>query len=152
MAADNMTSTKPKKPNLGGRPPIDITPEQVEAAAAYSLNYKQLAAILRCHRNTIQNRMHEDEFKEAYERGKSRAESEILQLLYNSARDGNIKAQIFLAQSILGLSSRETLRHEGEVNTRFVVELPAEVPLSDWKQTFRPCDPAAGDAPGGEVP
>jgi hypothetical protein len=143
------TNTNPKKPNLGGRPPIDITPQQVEAAAAYALNYRQLAAVIGCHFNTIGNRMQEPEFKEAYERGKARGESEIMRLLYASARDGNIKAQIFLAQSLLGLSTRETLKHEGEVNTRFVVELPAEVPLPDWKQTFRPRDP---DAPGGEVP
>jgi hypothetical protein len=135
-----------------GRPPKDITLGQVEAAAAYSLNHKQLAAILGCHRKTIQNRMQEPEFREAYERGRARAESEVLQLLYRSARDGNVKAMIFLAQSILGLSTRETLRHEGEVTTRYVVELPAEVPMATWQQQFRPRDPDApdpvGDAPG----
>jgi hypothetical protein len=144
-----MTSTKSGKRNLGGRPPINITPEQVEAAASYALNYKQLAAVIGCHFNTIRNRMQEPEFKEAYERGKARGESEILRLLYASARDGNIKAQIFLAQSLLGLSTRETLKHEGEVTTRYVVELPAEVPsVESWQQTFRPRDPDAPDPAG----
>lgn len=131
------------KRNRGGRPAKQITPGQVEAAAAYSLNHRQLAAILGCHRKTIQNRMQDDEFKEAYERGKGKAESEILHLLYDSARKGNAKVQIFLAQSILGLSTRETMRHEGEVTARYVVELPAEVPLQDWQQTFRPRDAEA---------
>jgi hypothetical protein len=122
-----------------GRPPINITLTQVEAAAAYALNFKQLAAILGCHFNTIRARMQEEEFKEAYDRGKARSESEILRLLYASAREGNIKAQIFLAQSLLGLSTRETLKHEGEVTTKYVVELPAEAPSIDsWTQTFRP--------------
>jgi hypothetical protein len=82
--------------------------------------------------------MREDEFKDAYERGKARAHSEVVKMLYRSAREGNIKAQIFLAQSILGLSTRETHRIEGEVTTRFVMELPAEVPLVSWQATFRP--------------
>jgi hypothetical protein len=118
----------------------------------YALNYKQLAAVIGCHFNTIRNRMQEPEFKEAFERGKAKGESEILRLLYASARDGNVKAQMFLAQSILGLSTRETLRHEGEVTTRYVVELPAEVSMPVWQQTFRPRDSDApdpvGDAPG----
>ena len=146
-----MTNTKPKAKASGGRPRKDISASQIEAAAAYSLNHKQLAAVLGVHRNTIVNRMREDEeYREAYERGKGRAESEILQLLYDSARNGNVKAQIFLAQSILGLSGRETVRHEGEVSAKYVVELPAESPsLDSWKETFRPgasVDPT--DLPG----
>jgi hypothetical protein len=139
MQVDEMANTE-KPRNLGGRPRKEITPAQVEAAAAYRLNHRQLAAILGCNRKTIQNRMHEDpEYREAYERGRAMAESEILQLLYSSARMGNVKAQMFLAQSLLGLSNRETVRHEGEINTRYVVELPAEAPaMDDWQRTFRP--------------
>jgi hypothetical protein len=146
-----MTNIKTKLKAGAGRPRKEFTPGQVEAAAAYSLNFRQLAAILGVHRNTITNRMDEDpEYREAYERGKGKAEGEILQLLYDSARNGNVKAQIFLAQSILGLSSRETLRHEGEVSGKFVVELPAESPsLGAWESTFRPGAPV--DIPGEDL-
>lgn len=36
-----------KQKNLGGRPRKEITPKQVEAAAAYSLNHKQLSTDVR---------------------------------------------------------------------------------------------------------
>lgn len=132
-----------------GRPPINITPAQVQAAAACVLNQKQLAAILGCHVNTISNRLAEPEYREAYERGKALAEVETFEWLRASAKNGNVKAQIFLAQALLGLSSRETTRQEGEVSVKYVVELPAEVPMEEWQQRFRPRAPGEPDV-GGE--
>jgi hypothetical protein len=43
---------------------------------------------------------------------------------------------MFLAERICGL--KETVVHEGEVTSRYVVELPAEVPARDWQATFAP--------------
>jgi hypothetical protein len=38
-----------------------------------------------------------------------------------------------------------TFSASGEVTARYVVELPAEVPLQSWQQTFRPRDPDEHD-------
>jgi hypothetical protein len=103
------------------RPTIVIDPRQVEALAGLWLF------------DRIKN---DPEIEAAWVRGRAKVQATTMQGLIQSAKSGNVRALMFLAERICGL--KETVVHEGEVTSRYVVELPAEVPARDWQATFAP--------------
>ena len=81
--------------------------------------------------------MRDPEFKQAYERGKMRSQTAVIQHLFNHMQKGSLKATIFLAQAWCHLSTRHEVKHDGEVTTRYVVEVPPDAPtLDDWSRTY----------------
>jgi hypothetical protein len=127
-----MTKTD-KKP--GGRQPIPIDPKQIEALASLWLTKEAVADFLGISRTTLFDRIRTDpDIEAAWRRGRSKTQAQTMQGLIGAAKNGNIRALMFLSERICGL--KETIVHEGQVETRYVVELPTEVLAQDWQQTF----------------
>ena len=84
--------------NKGGRPRTTLTPEQIEEVEklAAVLNQTQLCDFIGVPARTFREIMARDEeVSAAYKRGCAKAVSSVAQSLLQSARDGNITAQIF---------------------------------------------------------
>lgn len=82
----------------GGRPRVELTDEQkiqVEALAGY-LNQDQIADYLGISRQTLHAIMKRDpEVSLRYQRGKATIHQDIAKSLIQTAREGNVTAQIF---------------------------------------------------------
>jgi hypothetical protein len=131
-----MTSAK-KKPATGR---VELSPEGFEYAGFYSLKQTEMGHIFGVDQSVISERLKLPEFREAYDRGRVNARTEPIKMLYASARKGSVRAQIFLAQAVSGLSEKLALSVEGSIQQRYVVELPVETPLQQWQQAFGPPD------------
>lgn len=141
MGTEDEDTQKPQptaKARTGGRP-LDITPEQFEKAGQAALSWRHIAGILGVDMTTVSDRMRKPEFKEAYERGKMRSQTAVIQHLFKAMQNGNIKATIFLAQAWCHLSTRHEVKHEGEVVQKYVVEVPPDAPSLDaWSRVYAP--------------
>jgi hypothetical protein len=135
-----------KKPT--GRPPIIIDPKQVEALAGLWLTKEAAADFLGITRATLFNKMRDDpEIEAAWARGRAKLQATTMQGLIQSARNGSVRAQCFLAERVCGL--KDTVTIEGEVATRYVVEIPPEEPATVWQQNY---GPARHDGPTDDPP
>jgi hypothetical protein len=127
-----------------GRPAVIVDPVQVEKLASRWMTREAIADFLGISRETLRYKMNADpQLDAAWHKGRASLQMKSMDWLIASASNGNVRAQTFLAERICGLNERVT--HEGEVTARYVVELPAEVPLPNWQQTFRPRDPGEND-------
>src|SRR5688572_660646 len=132
-----MSSKTDKPHNKGGRPKIEVTPEQVENLAQYGLNHTEIAAALGISRATIERRMEQTAYREAFERGRGKLGAHAKKLIIDSAKKGNVKAQLFLVQNASDWSSKQRVQVEGEQKT-FVVEIPAPQTEEEWLATWGP--------------
>jgi len=81
-------------------------------------------------RATLFSRLKDDpEIEAAWLRGRAKTQATMMQGLIGAANQGNIRALMFLGERICGL--KEHVVHEAHVETRYVVELPTEVPTQD---------------------
>ena len=127
-----------------GRPAVTVDPVQVEKLASRWMTKDAIADFLGIGRRTLYDKMAADPAIEAaWHKGRANLQMKSMDWLIASAQNGNVRAQTFLAERICGL--KETVTLEGEVTARYVVELPTEVPLVNWQQTFRPRDPDEHD-------
>jgi hypothetical protein len=124
-------------PRKRGRPKIEFTPDQVENLAQLGLNIGEIAAGLGTSRDTLERRMELPEYREAVERGRGRLGAYAKKMIIDSAKKGNIKAQLFLVQNVSDWTSKRHVQVEGEMTTRhYVAEIPAPMPLEAWQATY----------------
>src|SRR5687767_382169 len=120
-----------------GRPSVVLDPKQVEALAGLWLTKEAAADFLGISRDTLYAKMNADpEIAEAWHRGSAKLQATTMQGLIQSARNGSVRAQIFLAERVCGL--KEAVALEGEVTTRYVVEIPPEEPAATWQANYGP--------------
>jgi hypothetical protein len=132
--------------NPTGRPVVTIDPKQVELLAGLWLTKEAAADFLGVSRDTLFNRLRTDpEIEAAWHRGRAKTQASTMQGLIQSARNGSVRAQCFLAERICGLKEAVTL--EGEVTTRYVVEIPPEEPAATWQANY---NPARQDGPAND--
>ena len=75
---------------------VQINPEDVERLASQGLTMDQIASCLGCCTATLYNKMGSElEVLEAVKRGRAKGIEEITNALFQSAKGGNITAQIF---------------------------------------------------------
>jgi hypothetical protein len=118
-----------------GRPSIVIDATQIEKLAARWMTKDAIADFLGIARSTLYDKMKTDpEIETAWHRGRATLQAKSMDWLINSAQNGSVRAQIFLAERICGL--KESLLIEGEVNTRYVVEIPPEEPADQWQANY----------------
>lgn len=123
----------------GGSRPLPITPEMFEQAGLAALSWRHIAGILGVDMATIADRMRDPVFKEAFERGKMRSQTAVIQNLFKQMASGNVKATIFLAQAWCHLSTRHEVKHDETHTTRYVVEVPPDAPSLDaWSKVHTP--------------
>lgn len=125
--------------NKRGRPTVTIDPVQVEKLASRWMTKDAIADFLCIGRTTLYDKMREDPAIEvAWHKGRATLQMKSMDWLIASAQNGSVKAQTFLAERICGL--KETVKHEGEVTARYVVEIPPEEPIDDWLKHYGGAD------------
>jgi hypothetical protein len=126
-----------------GRPSIVIDVTQIEKLAARWMTKDAIADFLGIARSTLYDKMKTDpEIETAWYRGRATLQAKSMDWLISSAQNGSVRAQIFLAERVCGL--RESLMIEGEVNTRYVVEIPPEEPADQWQANYGAAEPQEG--------
>ena len=80
----------------GGRPSVDLDPDQVQELASRGLSYEQIALSLGINFKTLlSHRRNREEIQEAIDHGRAKGLKEVSNALYQAATNGNITAQIF---------------------------------------------------------
>lgn len=101
-------SEKPK-PNLGGRPPVEITDNQLrqaEVLAGLGLTQKQIAYIIGVPERTWTRKKREKRVLAAAEKGKATAQFKLSNKLFEEAMKGNIAALIWIEKTRFGWSEK----------------------------------------------
>jgi hypothetical protein len=117
-----------------GRPPVELTPEQVRNAARCALTMTEMAAVLGCSSRTLERRLHQRAYSEAFEQGQELAKADIKRLLFRAGHQGSVKALQFLANNLLGWSDKVTSTVDQNVN--YVVEIPSAMDEGQWLESF----------------
>lgn len=100
-----------------GRPKIEFDLEQVEKLAMLQCTYNELAAWFGCSRETIINRMKEDEsFYTAYVGGAEKGKMSLRRLQWRAAESGNVKMLIWLGKQHLDQVDKQDVKHSGEMD------------------------------------
>lgn len=90
-----------------GRKLFDIDLDTVENAAAIGCTVDEIAAVIGCARQTFFNHINADpEFQAAIDRGRANGRATLRRLQWQSAKDGNVTAQIWLGKQMLAQRDR----------------------------------------------
>jgi hypothetical protein len=135
---------KAAKPRPTGRPAIDVSPDQVRILASYAHTLPEIAAVCGVSLRTLNRRMKQKEFADAFAQGEQLATAEIKTLLFKFGRKGSARSLIFLANNLMGWSDKVSSTVE---NTNFVVEIPAPLNLDEWTQVYGNGKPAIDVTP-----
>ena len=124
-----------------GRPTVDVDAAQVEKLASRWMTKDAIADFLGISRTTLYDKMRTNpEIEQAWHRGRASLQAQSMDWLIASAKNGSVRAQIFLAERVCGLKGALTI--EGEVNTRYVVEIPQEESAGQWQNSYGRTDPS----------
>jgi hypothetical protein len=94
----------PLKP---GPPQTEIDLAQVETAASIGCTLEEIAAIVKISKRTLIRRRKDPRFLEALERGQAKGRASLRKMQWDSAKAGNVTAQIWLGKQLLGQRSFE---------------------------------------------
>jgi hypothetical protein len=93
--------------SLAGRPPIEVDPVQLEKLAARWMTKDAAADFLGLNRNTLAQKLKDiPELQAAWSRGRAMLQANTMDWLITSAQKGDVKAQMFLAERVCGLSPK----------------------------------------------
>lgn len=96
------------------RPKIELDISRIEELAAQGLTLAEICLVLGIGESTLYRRKLDLEvLTEAIKRGKAKAASEISNVLYLKARDGDLGAIIWYEKTRRGLSDKQTVEHSG---------------------------------------
>ena len=115
--------------NLGGRPPIELTDEQIENVEklAAQLNVEQLADFLGIGRSTFYDIMDRDErVSGRYKRGRANAIGGVAKNLIQKAMSGDNAAMIFFLKTQAGWKEHQVVEQETKM------EIKGRVTLDDF--------------------
>tara|TARA_Y100000114_G_scaffold141925_1_gene148068 strand:- start:669 stop:1082 length:414 start_codon:yes stop_codon:yes gene_type:complete len=100
------------------RPKIEITEElckKAEALSAQGLTMAQIASVLGMSASSLYEKQKEYlELLESIKRGKDKGIATITNALFNSAKEGNLGAQIFYLKNRAGWKDKIETEHTGE--------------------------------------
>lgn len=153
-----MSKNAPRRP---GRPTIEIDPLQLEKLAARWMTKDAAADFMGISRGTLHNRMKEKpELEAAWARGRAMLQANAMDWLIASAQRGDVKAQMFLAERVCGLSPKaieqdaashadETAQHVRDALRRMVtIEQGATIDHEPLRSAQAPIiDQEGNDAP-----
>jgi len=125
-----------KKTNKGGRPPINLTDEQVAQIEALGsvLSIEQIADYFGISKTTFYAIMErQPEVNERYKKGKAKAIGSVAQGLLQQARDGNTTAAMFYLKTQAGWRETQNIDHTtgGEKMTGLTVSFIDATPSKD---------------------
>ncbi len=90
------TPATPDEKNKGGRPPLDIDPEQVERLSAIHCTHEEMAAVLGCSTDTLVRR-----FADRIEKGRERGKASLRRRQFEMAMAGDRTMLIWLGKQYL---------------------------------------------------
>lgn len=124
------TRKKPAKPKAKtGRPPLDISPEQVEELSAMDCSYAEMAAAVGCDPSTLTRR-----FAQAIQNGRLRGNVSLRRSQFNLATGGDRTMLIWLGKQRLGQSDKSAHEVTGKDGGPIAV---AEVSLTPAERAAR---------------
>lgn len=83
------------------RPKLDINEAQVEQLAAINCSVAEIAAVIGCHKRTL-----ERNFAAVIEKGRERGTSSLKKKMYELAMGGNITMCIWLSKQMMGYTDK----------------------------------------------
>ena len=114
------------------RPQITIEPTTVRAMLAQGMTYEQAASALGVNVATLERRRKQDEKLEcACKEGKAQGINAITNVLFETAKGGNVTAMIFYLKNQAGWKDKQEI--EGDINHKYYMEGP---PKSEDKQSW----------------
>jgi hypothetical protein len=100
-----------------GRPKIEFDLKQVEKLAMLQCTYDELAAFFDCSKDTIINRMKDDEiFSAAYKNGLEKGKMSLRRMQWRAAESGNVTMLIWLGKQHLDQVDKQDVKHSGEMD------------------------------------
>lgn len=126
-----MTARKPpSQPRKRGRPRKAIDWAAVERLALIQCTQQEIASFVGC---TVDTLRQYTEFFDIYKRGQDSGKMSLRRMQWQSAKDGNVTAQIWLGKQYLGQRDRHDVEHGGEVTSK-VITVPLAESLGEWEQ------------------
>ena len=102
---------------------VEIDVKKLESLAAQGLTVKQMADCLGIGRTTIYSHMNKDQnIRDAIKRGRSKGIATVTNALFQSAKGGNITAQIFYLKNRQPDKWRDRRDHEHNVDGKITIE------------------------------
>lgn len=93
-----------------GRPLLDIKEELVEELAAINCTMKEIAAVVGCSVDTLENR-----FSDVIQKGRERGKMSLKRAMFDSAvTKGNVVMQIWLSKQMLGYTEKREVANTQE--------------------------------------
>ena len=90
-----MTKPEPKK---RGRPKLELDVKTIEALARIHCTNEEIAAVMGCSKDTIENN-----FSAIVKRGREEGKSSLRRYMWANAQKGNATMQIWLSKNVLGM-------------------------------------------------
>lgn len=84
-----------------GRPEKDIDPEQVKRLASIQCTMTEMAAVLRCSVDTLENK-----FSDIIKEGQASGKMSLRRMMWAKANEGNVTMMIWLSKNALGMMER----------------------------------------------
>jgi hypothetical protein len=121
-----------------GRPRIELDPKQFYQAGMRRMSFEDMAAVLGVSRDTVDRRRDEDpECDVQYQKGRAERRSRLQGALDEAAFSGACwPALRLLVTNELGYSLKETVEHTGTMTAKYIVEVPAPMPMEVWQATY----------------
>lgn len=99
-----------------GRKRIEIDADEVERLAGLGLTQEEIALSLGISVGTLENRKRESGiFGDAIKRGQSKAKSDVANIIYTKAMDGDLGAAIWYEKTRSGFTDKTVQEHSGEM-------------------------------------
>lgn len=105
----------PEREWIVGRPKKEIDEDEVFLLASYGLTREEIAAVVNCHVNTIDNR-----FSAIVKEGHTHRNASLRRKQYEVAMHGNVSMLIWLGKQYLG--QVEKVEQFGEVTVKEAIE------------------------------
>ncbi len=150
-----------KEPGKNGRPRIELKPDQLLNLVRMHCTAAECASFFRMSLDTLDRRIKElaDEetgelfkgFADYYKKEAPYGRASLRRMLYESAREGSVPVQIFLAKQSedkggLGMGDKIDHAIAGTVEHRRVIDWDA-IPLDDCMRMLEALKPLENDAP-----
>jgi len=114
MAKTKSGKNPPLRPKQKGDYQYKIPLAELESMASRHCTDEEIADYYGCTKDTIAKRKRDDpEFRAAYIKGKATGKISLRSLLWKSASEGNVTAQIWMSKQHLGMRDLTALEHSG---------------------------------------
>lgn len=109
------------KKNKGGRPLLKLDENQITELARIHCTMKEIAAVMKCSVDTLENR-----FSEIIKVGKEEGKTSLRRHMWKAACSGSVTMMIWLSKNLLGMREPQVIE---------IVREEAKSPFNAWYDT-----------------